>query len=855
MDAAQLAAHTPLMRQYWTAKAEFPGILLLFRMGDFYELFYDDARKAARLLGITLTQRGQSAGQPIPMAGIPYHAVDGYLAKLIKQGESAAICEQVSDPAASKGLVERKVTRIITPGTVTDENLLDDRRENLLLAIAAGKQEIGLAWIDLAAGRFIVCQIPFAQLSAEIARLRPAEILQSEADGPLERDHNGLRSRAPWHFEFASCDRLLRDFFQVKDLHGFGVGSLPVAVCAAGALLQYVQDTQRTALSHISAIRVESSNDALGINAAARTSLELFDHSSGRREHTLIGLLDTCITPMGARLLSRWLARPIRDQAILRERFQAQDALIQNSTHETLREQLRGFGDVERILARIALKSARPRDLSTLRQALQALPSLQTTLATVDSPLVSSLQRQIGHHVELTDLLNRAVVELPPMLARDGGVIAHGFDAELDELRTLSQGADNYLTELEDRERERSGIGNLKLGFNKVQGYFFEVTSSQLSKVPIDWMRRQTVKGGDRFITPELKVFEDKVLGARERSLMREKHLWEGLLAQLAGDLLPLQEMAAAVSETDVLCALAERAVALRWNAPELCDEAAIQIRSGRHPVVEAVLDGPFEPNDLDMRSTRRMLMITGPNMGGKSTYMRQIALIVILAHIGSFVPATSARIGRIDRIFTRIGAGDDLSRGHSTFMVEMTETAQILHHATENSLVLLDEIGRGTSTYDGLALAKGVAVELATHNRSLVLFATHYFELTKLAQNLDGVLNVHVDAVEHGDQLVFLHAVKDGPASRSFGINVAALAGMPKSVLAAAKRYLHELEASSHETLKASPQMSLFDQSITKENTPSALEIALSVLDPNELSPKAALEQIYKLKGLLSNT
>lgn len=848
------------MRQYLSAKAEHPQLLMFFRMGDFYELFYDDARRAAKLLDLTLTQRGQSAGQPIPMAGVPAHSLEGYLARLVRMGESIAICEQIGDPALAKGLVERKVTRLITPGTVTDEALLEGRRDSILLAIAESHgrtknaARVGLAWADLSAGRFCVSEIALEQLASELARLSPAEVLISESGSLQLAQQLGIRMRPPWQFDAASAQRELQRFFKVADLSGFGMQDLPVATAAAGALLSYIEDTQRAALPHLSAIRVESSADTLMLDAATRRSLELFEHPGGRDEHTLAGLLDRCVVPMGARLLRRWLAGPLRDQQKLRARVHAVETLLHSACFSSVREALASVGDIERILARIALRSARPRDLSTLRSALAQCPSLQSLIAPLDSPLLQGLHTQLDPLASssVLQLLECAVVPDPPALLRDGGVIQTGFDAELDELRGLSQNADEFLLALEARERAATGISGLKVAYNRVHGFYIEIGKSQAAQVPTHYSRRQTVKDSERYITEELKGFEDKVLGARERALSREKSLFEGLLGRLIEQLSALKQLADALSTLDVLACLAERAHELAWRKPEFSVHANLEIRAGRHPVVEFVLDGPFEPNDLSLDEKRKMLIVTGPNMGGKSTYMRQNALIVLLAHIGSFVPAESAVFGPIDRIFTRIGAGDDLTRGQSTFMLEMTETAAILNAATEHSLVLMDEIGRGTSTFDGMAIAHAVAVELASRNQSYALFATHYFELTELAQRLDNVANVHVDALERGDKLLFLHAIKAGPASRSFGVNVAALAGMPAAVVRRARKMLLQLEAKeSHHGVR---QMGLFDAAPPPPDVAPAvdqLRAMLEEIDPDALTPKAALEWLYRLKGV----
>ncbi len=857
MNRDDFAQHTPLMRQYFAAKADYPDTLVFFRMGDFYELFYDDARKAARLLDITLTQRGASAGAPIPMAGVPHHAAEGYLAKLIRLGESVAICEQIGDPASAKGLVERKVVRVITPGTVTDEALLEERRENLLLAIAAGGAGYGLAWIDLAAGRFLLCEVANAEaLASELARLAPAETLVGEdvAWPNFVSELPGLRKRAPWHFDAETAQRQLCRFFHTRDLSGFGCEDMPLAIAAAGCLLGYVEETQKAALPHLSGLAIENASQTIALDAATRRNLELDTHPSGRNEHTLLGVLDRTITPMGARALRRWLQRPLSDHALLRNRYQAIETVIGQRRFEPLREVLRGIGDLERILARVALRSARPRDLSTLRDGLLAAPSLRYALAGGDSPLLTRLLDDLGEHSATAQHLAAALPDQPPAMLRDGGAIRAGFDAELDELRLLSTNADRFLIDLEEREKTATGIPTLKVGYNSVHGYYIEISKGQSGKAPTNYTRRQTLKGAERYITEELKSFEDKVLSARERALMRERALYEALLDFLGERLQSLKRAAAAVAELDVLANLAERADALNWKAPALTDATGIHIARGRHPVVEQVRSEPFEPNDLLFDDARRMLIITGPNMGGKSTYMRQTALIVLLAHIGSYVPADASTIGPIDRIFTRIGAGDDLSRGQSTFMVEMSETANILHNATASSLVLMDEVGRGTSTYDGLALAKACAVHLATHNRAFTLFATHYFELTELAAQYDGIANVHLDAIEYGDELVFMHAVKEGPANRSFGLQVGALAGLPKSVIAQARKYLLALEkqqaltpASPGIAAESTPQLALF-----APPRPSAAEEALQALEPDTLSPRDALEMLYRLKKLV---
>ena len=842
--------HTPLMQQYLRIKSEHPDRLVFFRMGDFYELFYDDARKAARLLDITLTTRGESAGQRIPMAGVPYHAAEGYLARLVKLGESIAICEQIGDPATAKGPVERRVTRIVTPGTVTEEALLEDRRDNLLVAVAPLGKVFGLAALDLAGGRLTVQQPETAEaLFGELERLDPAELLVSE-DWPLPAalsQRRGLARRPAWHFEPESARQLLLRQFGVHDLAAFGCADLPAAIAAAGALLQYVRDTQQAALPHVQGIRLERHTEVITLDAASRRNLELDTHPSGRTDLTLFGVLDRTVTAMGGRLLRRWLHRPLRDQATLRERHDAVALLLDTLQYPRLRDSLRAIGDIERIVSRIALKSARPRDLATLRLTLASLPALHDMLGSLEAPRLQTLAMAMPPQPELADLLGRALIDNPPMLIRDGGVIAPGYDAELDELRHLSHNHEQFLLELEQRERERTGIATLKVGYNRVQGFYLELSRAQADRVPVDYVRRQTLKGVERYITPELKQFEDKVLGARERSLACEKALYEALLDRLGGHITELQATAQALAELDVLANFAERAESLRLSRPQLSDETGLRITGGRHPVVEAVLDTPFVPNDLELSPERRMLIITGPNMGGKSTYMRQAAVIVLLAHIGSFVPAEHAAIGPVDRIFTRIGAADDLASGRSTFMVEMTETAHILHHATPSSLVLMDEIGRGTSTFDGLSLAFATAEQLARQIRALTLFATHYFELITLADDYPEVRNVHLDAVEHQDGVVFLHAVKEGPANQSYGLQVAALAGVPPVVVQRAREKLAQLERQSQaEHPPRTRQLDLFEQPAA--NPVLAL---LETSDPDTMAPREALDLLYRLKAL----
>ncbi|MEO5574152.1 MAG: DNA mismatch repair protein MutS [Gammaproteobacteria bacterium] len=847
VPSESFAPPTPMIQQYLRIKAAHPDTLLFYRMGDFYELFFEDARKAARLLDITLTARGQSQGQPIPMAGVPYHAVEPYLAKLVRLGESIALCEQIGDPAASKGPVERRVMRIITPGTLTDEALLEERRDSLLAALHQDKGLFGIATLDLCSGRFTMLEVHSPEeVASELERIRPAELLISEDfNTALVEGRRGVRRQAPWHFEGDSASRLLCTQLGTRDLSGFGCAGLTAAIGAAGCLLHYVRETQRTALPHIRAITVERREDSLILDAVSRRNLELEININGGHEHTLATVMDHTATAMGSRCLRRWINRPLRDQAVLRERHHCVGSLVDNRAYSGLHNVLRNAGDMERILARVALRSARPRDLAQLRIALALLPELRAILENIDSPLLHILRQEIGIYPELHALLLKAIIENPPMLTRDGGVIAAGYDAELDQLRTLRENAGQYLLDLEMRERARSGISTLKVSYNRVHGYYIEITRAQAERVPADYQRRQTLKGAERYITPELKDFEDQVLSSNERSLAREKALYEDLLDKLLIELPGLQTSAAALAQLDVLSNLAERAHTLNFNPPQLVASAELTIEDGRHPVVERTLDTPFVCNDITLHVKRRMLIITGPNMGGKSTYMRQVALITLLAYIGSFVPARRAVIGPIDRIFTRIGASDDLAGGRSTFMVEMTETANILHNATAHSLVLMDEIGRGTSTFDGLSLAWACALHIAREVRAFTLFATHYFELTALPETIDGIANVHLDAVEHGDTIVFLHAVKDGPASQSYGLQVAALAGMPRQVIELARQRLKQLETGRLPTPDPQ-QMPLFSKPAEHP-----LLAAIAHLNPDELSPKQALEALYRLREI----
>ncbi|CNH95225.1 DNA mismatch repair protein MutS [Yersinia kristensenii] len=846
----KLDSHTPMMQQYHRLKAQHPDILLFYRMGDFYELFYSDAKRASQLLDISLTKRGSSAGEPIPMAGVPYHSIENYLAKLVQLGESAAICEQIGDPATSKGPVERKVVRIVTPGTVSDEALLQERQDNLLAAIWQDARGFGYATLDISSGRFRVAEpADLETMAAELQRTHPAELLYPENFEPMSliENRHGLRRRPLWEFELETAKQQLNLQFGTRDLIGFGVEQSHQALRAAGCLLQYVKDTQRTSLPHIRGLTMERQQDGIVMDAATRRNLELTQNLSGGMENTLAAILDCSVTAMGSRMLKRWLHMPIRDTKVLTDRQQAIGGL-QDITAE-LQTPLRQVGDLERILARLALRTARPRDLARMRHAFQQLPEIHRLLQPLDVPHIQNLLSQVGQFDELQNLLERAIVEAPPVLVRDGGVIAPGYNAELDEWRALADGATDYLDRLEIREREKLGLDTLKVGFNGVHGYFIQVSRGQSHLVPIHYVRRQTLKNAERYIIPELKEYEDKVLTSKGKALAIEKGLYEEIFDLLLPHLPELQISANALAELDVLANLAERAETLNYSCPVLSDKPGIKIIGGRHPVVEQVLSEPFISNPLTLSPQRRMLIITGPNMGGKSTYMRQTALIVLLAHMGSYVPADQATIGPVDRIFTRVGAADDLASGRSTFMVEMTETANILHNATEQSLVLMDEIGRGTSTYDGLSLAWACAENLASRIKAMTLFATHYFELTTLPEKMEGVVNVHLDALEHGETIAFMHSVQDGAASKSYGLAVAALAGVPRDVIKRARQKLKELESLSNNA--AASKIDGSQLTLLNEEVPPAVE-ALEALDPDSLSPRQALEWIYRLKNMV---
>ena len=853
-NIADLSAHTPMMQQYWRLKNQHLDQLMFYRMGDFYEIFYEDAKKAAKLLDITLTARGQSAGQAIPMCGIPYHAAEGYLAKLVKLGESVVICEQVGDPATSKGPVERQVVRIITPGTVSDEALLDERRDNLLAAVLGDERLFGLAVLDITSGSFSVLEIPgWENLLAELERLNPVELLIPDdwPQGLPAEKRRGVRRRAPWDFERDSAFKSLCQQFATQDLKGFGCENLTLAIGAAGCLLAYAKDTQRTALPHLRSLRHERLDDTVILDGASRRNLELDVNLAGGRENTLQSVVDRCQTAMGSRLLSRWLNRPLRDRSVLEARQESIACLLERYRFENLQPQLKEIGDLERILARIGLRNARPRDLARLRDALAALPELQQAMTFLEAPHLGALAQSIRTYPELAELLARAIIDNPPAVIRDGGVLKTGYDAELDELQSLSENAGQYLMDLEIREKARTGLANLKVGYNRVHGYFIELPSKQAESAPADYIRRQTLKGAERFITPELKEFEDKALSAKSRALAREKLLYDELLEHLIGHLADLQDSAAALAELDVLSNLGERALTLDLNRPRFTDEPCMRISQGRHPVVEQVLSTPFVANDLNLDDATRMLIITGPNMGGKSTYMRQTALIVLLAHIGSFVPAASCELSLVDRIFTRIGSSDDLAGGRSTFMVEMSETANILHNASDRSLVLMDEVGRGTSTFDGLSLAWSAA-ECLAGLRAYTLFATHYFELTVLPESEPLVANVHLNATEHNERIVFLHHVLPGPASQSYGLAVAQLAGVPSPVIARAREHLARLETTSlpHEIPRSEPgkpaaplQNDLF------ATLPHPILEELAKINPDDMTPRRALELLYSWK------
>ncbi len=834
---------------------------MFYRMGDFYELFFDDAREAARLLDITLTARGKSGGEPIPMAGIPFHAAENYLARLVRLGRSIAICEQIGDPATSKGPVERKVVRVVTPGTLSDEAFLSEKQDNLICSVHQLHEKTGLGCLDVSAGRFFLIELENSyELSSELERLKPSELLLSEEHPGIPDLENAqaLKKVAPWQFDYDSCERLLTEHFKVRDLAGFGCAHMKAAVCAAGALLQYVIDTQKSSLPHVQGLSIETREDSLILDAPTRKNLEIDVNAKGSDEFTLAWVMDKTSTAMGSRMLKRWLNRPLSNFKLLSQRQNAVAVLIADYHHETVQEALRPVSDIERVLSRVALGSARPRDLVRLKETFNALPNIQKSIKSLDQSLIQNISESISEFPELTDLLNTAIIENPPAVIRDGGVIAEGFDNELDDLRNISANAGDFLLKLETQEKESTGISTLKVGYNRVHGYYIEISKAQSSEAPDTYIRRQTLKNVERFITPELKEFEDKALSAKSKALAREKYLYEKLLTRLSEHLVELQCMSNGLSQLDVLSCFAERALSLDLTPPELTDEPGIKIRSGRHLVVESISDIPFVPNDAYLSTDQCMKVITGPNMGGKSTFMRQTALIVLLAHTGSYVPAAHAVIGPVDRIFSRMGSSDDLSSGRSTFMVEMTETANILNNATASSLVLMDEVGRGTSTYDGLSLAWSCAEHLANKIGSMTLFATHYFELTSFPELSKKASNLHLDATEHQDHLVFLHKVQEGPASQSYGLQVAKLAGVPETVMTKAKSKLEELENQETQTLVTSnsktgqsqTDTNPFQSDMFSEMVSHPVIEKISDIDPDNLTPREALNLVYELKS-----
>ena len=839
------------MQQYLRIKAEYPDMLLFYRMGDFFELFFEDAKRASRLLDLTLTSRNKKSDDEIPMAGVPVHATENYLAKLLRQGESVAICEQIGDPAVSKGLVERKVTRVVTPGTITEEELLDRCKENYLLAISIKQNDIGMAYLDLSSGQFIIqtCE-SINELNNEIERIQPAEIIISEDQQFNTKQKYSIKYVPSWHFEYQSAFSSLCKQFGTNDLKGYGCEGHTCSINAAGAVLQYVNDTQKTSLPHIDGIRIHHRNEFLHIDAITRKNLEIEQSTLGETRHCLFGVLDKTACAMGARHLRKWLNQPIRTQSILQLRHVAISELIELGGFTDLHSVLKNAKDIERIRSRIALQTAQPRDLDALRQTISIIPRLLQQIETYSSDLLCQSSELLNDHEKLYTLLDDAIVDEPPALIRDGNVLRDEFDEELDTLRKISTNANQFLIELEQKEKTKTNIPSLKVSFNRIHGYYIEISRSHADLAPDYYTRRQTLKNAERYITPELKKFEDQVLSAKERALKREKYLYDALLKDLLDQLNIIQACAKSIAQLDTLSTLAERAVSLNYVKPVFTNDTCLNIKSGRHPVIEQVNNEPFTANDASLDSNRKMLLITGPNMGGKSTYMRQIALITWLAYTGSFVPANSAKIGPVDAIYTRIGASDDLSSGRSTFMVEMTEAANILNNASSDSLVLMDEIGRGTSTYDGLSLAWSCAEHLSQVNQSYTLFATHYFELTQLPKTFSKIHNVHINAVEHNDQIVFLHSVKEGPANQSYGLHVAQLAGIPKSTIASARSKLKQLEFQSNSSIDNlnNSQLGLDLDSIP---THPALEI-LAEVNPDEFSPKESLELLYKIKSLI---
>jgi len=849
--------HTPMMQQYLGIKHDHPHDLVFYRMGDFYEMFYEDAKQASELLDISLTSRGQSAGQPIPMCGIPYHAAEGYIAKIVNAGRAVAVAEQVGDPATSKGPVDRKVVRVVTPGTLTDEALMQANQDHLLVATFKLQDIYGIASLDMSSGRFAVTEANTAdELQTQLQRLRPAELLFDESSEIIDhiQEWPCRRPQASWNFTYDTALRILSHQFNTRDLSGFGCETMHAAICAAGCLLNYAKETQRGDLPHLRNLQIELPQDTLILDGPSRKNLEIDLNIQGGEQFTLAAALDTTATPMGGRLLRRWLNNPLRNIEVLEQRQDFICQMLTSDKTEDLQQGLKPIGDMERILARIALRSARPRDLSRLCASLRALPHIQVSLSPLESKRAQSLAHDISEFPATVDLLMRAIVDNPPVIIRDGGVIAKGYDEELDRLRGLSQNAGQFLLDLETQERERTGLSTLKVGYNRVHGYYIEISRLQSAQAPSEYVRRQTLKNAERFITPELKSFEDRALSSKSRSLAREKALYEDLIEDLATQLQQLQQASDGVSELDVLCCLAERAMCLDLNRPSLKLEPGIDIRQGRHLVVEQLISVPFVANDTSLCATSSMMMITGPNMGGKSTYMRQIALIVIMAQIGAYVPALEASIGIVDRVFTRMGSSDDLVGGRSTFMVEMTETANILNNASAKSLVLMDEVGRGTSTFDGLSLAWSCALNLARDIGALTLFATHYFEMTQLSEQLAQVENVHLDATEHDDNIIFMHKVLPGPASKSYGLQVAKLAGVPHQVIDEARQKLNYLEQSEHKQTSAIAKNTLLEtpqQSDLFSHLAHPIEALLESHKADELTPRQALELIYQMQHL----
>jgi DNA mismatch repair protein MutS len=851
---SQFSNHTPMMQQYLGIKRDYPNDLVFYRMGDFYEMFYEDAKDASELLDISLTSRGQSAGQPLPMCGIPYHAAEGYIAKIVNAGRSVAVAEQIGDPTTSKGPVDRKVVRVVTPGTLTDEALMDSNRDHLLTAVYQLDETYGIATLDMSSGRFAVVEADTAeQLQTQLQRLRPAELLFDEASELIShiQEWSCRRPQASWNFAYDTAQRLLCSQFNTRDLSGFGCDAMKAAICAAGCLLNYAKETQKGNLPHLRNLQVELPQDTLILDGPSRNNLEIDHNIQGGEQFTLAAALDTTATPMGGRLLRRWLNNPLRNIETLEQRQNFITQVIACDNSEDLQLCLKPIGDMERILSRVALKSARPRDLSRLCSSLNALPSIQIVLVSLESAKAQSLATDISEFPSIVNLLVKAIVENPPVVIRDGGVIAQGYDEELDELRGLSQNAGQFLLDLETQERERTGLSTLKVGYNRVHGYYIEISRLQSGQAPTEYVRRQTLKNAERFITPELKAFEDKALSSKSRSLAREKALYEALIEELATHLPQLQGASDGISQLDVLCCLAERALSLDLRLPSLKSAPGISITQGRHLVVEQLITDPFVANDTNLSTNASMMMITGPNMGGKSTYMRQVALIVIMAQIGSYVPALSATIGLVDRVFTRMGSSDDLAGGRSTFMVEMTETANILNNASAKSLVLMDEVGRGTSTFDGLSLAWSCALNLARDIGALTLFATHYFEMTQLADQLPQVENVHLEATEHDDNIIFMHKVLPGPASQSYGLQVAKLAGVPHKVISEARKKLQHLESNEGTSTANTPPTTPLQSDLFSSVT-HPIELLLEDNKADELTPRQALDLIYQMQQLL---